>query len=181
MNGGIRYKTIPAARYNWVTQRLMTVWTANTSTSGLDVYYSFYPCLTDCNFWSWKNRVQLATVPTNDQFMPAIDFGASGEVLVSFYDRRDNPPPNYQANLLYNQYVAELQSDGTNLQNIKISAFPSDPTLISPNWVDNHFLGDYQDAWIWSYPDGRKLASAWIGIPFNGSVIGDVYVSRTAP
>ena len=176
LNGGVRALTVPAARFNWIANRLILAWHGRGA-SGTDVFYSYFPCSgAGCTGYSWHTPIQLSTTPTNDQFMPGLDYNRYGDVLVSFYDRHDDP-----SNLRYHEYVAELHADGTGLTNVRVSDFQSDPTIANGNTVDRGFIGDYQDAWIWAYPDGDRLVSSWTAVPAGGSAIGDIYVTRTIP
>ena|GEM_PF-2972101 len=71
--------------------------------------------------WQAKKRVNDAT--TGDQFMPALDFDSTGNMTVTFYDRRDD-----RQNIRYHLYSARINSGGNRLEpNIRVSAFQSDP------------------------------------------------------
>ncbi len=153
----------------------MVVWHARGANNDADVFYAFAPCTTDCNSWGWQNRTVVSTDTTNDQFMPALDYNRYGDVLMSFYDRRADGTRN----LLYTEHVSEFHSDGSGLQDQQVSTIASDPTAQSANTVDSHFIGDYQDAWVWAYSDGDRLVSAWTGVPAGN--IGEIYINRTTP
>ena len=76
-------------------------------------------------------------VTTRDQFMPGIDFDTSGNLIVTFYDRRDDPN-----NLLYHEYMAKISPTGARLEpNKRVSTFQSDPRAY-PYWPDYNNSGD---------------------------------------
>jgi hypothetical protein len=176
LNGLRKANTIPAARYNFIANRLMVIWHAIGDDLSADVFYSYYPCSgADCNYWGFRNRIVASASTVNDQFMPAMDYNRYGDVLVSFYDRRGDGARN----LLYTEYASEFHSDGSGLADMQISSFSSNPQDSSPNTVDARFIGDYQDAWVWAYPDGDRLVSAWTGVPSGN--IGEIIVSRSNP
>ncbi len=69
----------------------------------------------------WQAKVRINDVTINDQFMPALDFDSSGNLVVTFYDRRDDPN-----NLLYHLYMAHIDSNGTRLEpTSRVSNFQS--------------------------------------------------------
>ncbi len=47
--------------------------------------------------------------------------------------------------------------------------------------VDQHFIGDYDDAWYWSYADGNRLISSVIRINQAAAKVGDIYMTRSTP
>ncbi len=172
LNGGVRAFSVPMARFNWVVNRLMIVW-HGTGPNGTDIFYTYRPCASDCNFWGWRNRVQLNDNSTNDQFMPSIDFNSAGNVVVGFYDRRNDP-----GNILYDQFFAFVSPDGVAIQsNLRVSTFMSDPRFHNVNTGLANFIGDYQDMWDDSYLDGESATNSWIGIQ-NSTIIGDIFFSR---
>ena len=151
LNGGVLASTVPMARYNWVTGRVCLVYSAN-GTSGKDVYYTYFPCGTDCNGYGWLNPKIVNDVQTNDQFDPAIDFNSTtGDLIIPFYDTRNDT--NHAG--LYDEYVGYMTSDGTAMPpNVKASAWMSDPTQYTTATGNPGFIGDYQDAWDDTYSDG---------------------------
>ena len=87
--------------------------------------------------------------------MPALDFDGTGNLIVTFYDRRDDPN-----NLLYHEYMAHIDSNGNLLEpNTRVSTFQSNP-LNYPH----SFIGDYQDIWDQSFSTGEFYLSGWVGI-----------------
>lgn len=175
INGGVRAPTVPMARYVWAANRLAVVYHAG-STTNTEVYYTYRPCSSNCNFYGWEQPSQLNDNSTGDQFMPALDYIGS-DLVVPFYDRRDD-----SNNLVYRQYYAFIHSDGTAIQaNQQISTFASNPAFHTNTTGDANFIGDYQDCWTWTYSGGATRAiSSWIGIT-DSTTIGDVYLSQIIP
>jgi hypothetical protein len=102
-----------------------------------------------------------------DQFMPALDFDSSGNLLVTYYDRQNDCTNN----LLYDEYFTKIDSTGSQLVAPTIvSTFRSDPTDNTFNAgmaSEYRFIGDYQQIW----GDGGSPItwhSAWIGAPVSG-------------
>ena len=167
---GIRAGSLPMARFNWVANRICVVWHEKEAGSSTpprtDVYY------TSKSPSGWQVKVRVNDVQTNDQFMPGIDFDTSGNLIVTFFDRRDDP-----GNLLYHEYMARISPTGTLLEpNTRVSTFQSDPQAYSyyPTYI---FLGDYQDNWDWTFIPGEYYIPSWVGIPS----VGDIYLSVIQP
>lgn len=175
INGGVRAPTLPAAKYVWQANRLAVVYHAG-SASNTEVYYTYRPCSSNCNYWGWEQPIRLNDSTTGDQFMPALDYIGS-DLVVPFYDRRNDPN-----NLQYHQYYAFIQSNGTAIQvNEQVSTFTSNPAHHTSSTGDANFIGDYQDCWTWTYAGGvTRAISSWIGIQ-NSSSIGDVHLSQIIP
>jgi hypothetical protein len=176
LNGGVRAPSLPMARYNWVANRLAVVWHANGGAgAGTDIYYSYRPCSSQCNFQGWELPQRVNDSVTGDQFMPAVDFNSSGNLLIPFYDRRDDGTQN----ILYHHYVAEVGPSGNALDiNRRVSTFQSDPRRHTATTGSAGFIGDYHDVWSFTYPEGERLTSVWIGIP--STTIGESYLSKIA-
>lgn len=162
LNGGVRAPSIPMIRYNWVTQRLAVTWHAGDANT--DIWYAYRPCSASCNYWGWEWAKGINDNGANDQFMPALDFNTSGNMVFTFYDRRNDPN-----NILYQQFFAYADSTGTRLEaNKQIGTLSSDPR--------NVFIGDYQDVWDHTYPDGESATNSWIGRP--AGINPELYLSR---
>jgi hypothetical protein len=167
LNGGLRAASIPMARYNGPAHRICVVYYGYLGT-GLQIDYTFKPGCTTCNFYGWAQPIRVSDSTTNDRFLPAIDFNITGNLVVPSYDRRDDG-----SNLQYAQYFAYITADGMPLQaNVRVSAFLSNPNGAGPSPLR---IGDYQDAWDDTYPDGESVTSAWIGINPGP---GEDYLSR---
>ena len=93
--------------------------------------------------------------------MPALDFDTTGNLVVTFYDRRDDP-----GNFLYHVYMVRINSNGGNLQpNTRISTFQSDARSYSSGSYQR-FIGDYQDIWDQVIAAGGEYYfPVWVGIP----------------
>ena len=164
LNDGLRAYSLPMARFNWVANKICIVWheRQQPGSSLADVYY------TAKSPSGWQTKVRINDVQTNDQFMPALDFDGTGNLIVTFYDRRDDPN-----NLLYHEYMAHIDSNGNLLEpNTRVSTFQSNP-LNYPH----SFIGDYQDIWDQSFSTGEFYLSGWVGIPS----VGDIYLSGIQP
>ncbi len=161
---GVPAQTCALARFHYQSGRVIVTWMGYSAETGsMEVYYSYKPCTSNCNAWGWRNPIQVNDNSTNDQFMPAIDFNSAGNVVIAFYDRRDDPQ-----NIKYHEYYAYLNVDGARLEaNTRITTTPSDPTDIHATAgavVD--FIGDYQSLWDWTYSFGER------GIPAFTTVVG---------
>ena len=118
--------------------------------------------------------MKISDAITNDQFMPALDFDLSGDLTVTFYDRRGDPN-----NILYNEYMARIASTGSPLQaNTLVSTFQSDPTKYTGHYPG--FIGDYHDIWDQTISNIDNYFSAWVGIPTTTG-IGDIYMTTIVP
>jgi hypothetical protein len=177
INQSVRAGTYPAARFHWMSGRIIVAVHGNGNgvAGTTDVYYTYKPCVSDCNSSGWKNTIQVNDVTTNDQFFPGIDYTSGGNIVISFYDRRADP-----GNLLYHVYYAYLNVDGTALQaNERISTFASDPrehTSVATDGVQAQFIGDYQELWTWSYATGERGVGAFSLIP--AGMNAELYLSR---
>ncbi len=112
---GLRSPTVPLARFNWVSARLMVMWHMIDPVGGLyaKTYYSYYPCSVDCNGYAWKNKVVIPQATTFDQFQPAFDYTSSGDVMASFYSsHEDTQGQKYYA------YVTTFHSDGSRIPGV---------------------------------------------------------------
>ena len=175
LHGGVKAPTAPMIRYNWISRSLMVVWHGGTPgvQSDTNIYYSYRPCTTQCNYWGWQLPRQIDDATRGDQFEPPLDYTRYGTAIVTFYDRR-----NDVNNQLYQPYFAYINADGTAIHaNTLTYSLQSDPANHVAAKGDPNFIGDYQDAWVWTYSDGDRLVSSWIGIE-NSTVIGDVFLSR---
>lgn len=114
---------------------------------------------------------------SRDLFQPALDADAAGNVLLAWYDRR-----NDAGNVDYQQFAEYISPTGTPLaggiQNVgtvtsRVSRFDG----VSGTWVYDYFPGDYHEIFYWNYPDGPRFNDVWIGKPI-GSTNGDVWVSE---
>ncbi len=144
----IRIYTTLMATYNYVTMRLGMVWHEFGGGTGGDVYFS----LRETN-GSWRPKVLVNDVLTNDQFLPSLAFNGAGKGLIAFYDRREDP-----TNVQFKLYGVAFDADGNLGGNFPMSQFSS-----SARNYRNNFLGDYQQTCSWEYPDGREYVSTFVG------------------
>jgi hypothetical protein len=166
INGQVVVHTLPMARFNSVANNIAIVWDEFNPATGTDVFY------TSKSPAGWQGKVQLNSDGTStDQFMPALDFDSTGNVTVTFYDRREDP-----GNLLFKLYGAHIRPDGTAIHpnfvvNSGFQSNPNDLPLFSGN---THFIGDYHDMWSWTFSGTEQYFPAYVGI--QGAA--DIYVSR---
>jgi len=136
-----------ALRFNMFSNTFGVVWhQRNTTDNRTDVYFAYY---SPSNFWSTPSRVNSVT--TGDQWHPALDWDNSGNYLVTYYDRRDNPTYNFW----YRMYATKLTAwgnrigsdtlvttDSSNVANLRLAA--SSPSR------NIYTLGEYHDVWFWN-------------------------------
>ncbi len=172
INGPMKAGSIPMARFNWVANKVSIVWHECATT------FSSYCPDTDVYYMAkspsgWQPKVTVNDVTTGDQFMPALDFDSTGNMIVTFYDRRDD-----WQNIGYHLYSARINSGGNRLEpNIRVSTFQSDPRKY-PYTVDGkYFIGDYQDVWSQDFGGVEYYLPSWVGIPDDG----DIWISAIQP
>ncbi|MEJ2697996.1 MAG: hypothetical protein P8013_15290, partial [Candidatus Sulfobium sp.] len=169
ISGDMKAGSLPMARFNWVANKVSIVWhecatTCTSTSSDTDVYYS------SKSPYGWQTKVRINDVTTRDQFMPALDFDSSGNMLVTFYDRRGDTQ-----NIKYDLYSARIDSSGNRLEpNVRVSTFQSDPRNY---YVDPRSVGDYQDVWSQNQGGIEYYFPSWVGIPNNG----DIWMSAIQP
>lgn len=179
IKGSVRIGSLPMARYNWVANKVSLVW-SEWQQGSPDNCNSLPPgaCNTDVYYISrsstgvWSSKARVNDSQMNDQFMPALDFDSSGNLIVTFYDRRDDPN-----NLLYHEYMSHIDSAGNRLEaNQRVSTFQSNPGNYNSGQY-KYFIGDYQDIWDQTISGVNNYFSSWVGIP----VRGDIYLSTILP
>jgi hypothetical protein len=74
-----------------------------------------------------------------DQFQPWMAVTASGQVNISFFDRRDDP-----ANYFIDTWLARSEDGGRTFTDRRVSQRMWDPAINSPTSVSGQFIGDYQ-------------------------------------
>jgi hypothetical protein len=165
LNGNVRAATLPVARYNWVANCVSVVWHEFESPvpgAHTDIYYA----AKTSSGWHAKQRVNANT--TNDQFQPTIDFDNSGNLMVTFYDRSQDP-----ANKYYLESWQRIDYLGNRLDFGTVSTPLSDP-----NAFGDMFIGDYQSSWFWNFTDvyGSRFNAVWTQqtIPQGGFMYSDI-------
>jgi len=179
LNAIARAPSIPMIRYNHIANRLTVVYHARNGSNLTDVFVTYSPCSTNCNFWNWEIPKLVNDNTTNDQFFPGIDYTSAGNLVVTLYDRREDGN-----NRDYQQYFAYLTSTGDAIAgepNRRIcrdaACTANNPNAAGAGDPFRNFIGDYQDVWTDTYPsegNAERGISAWIGI---GNV-EDTYLSR---
>lgn len=170
INGNLRAETVPMARYNSANSTLDLVWHAD-GTNGTDIDYSYRTFSVGGGWHQYSQPVVQFTA--NDQFMPSLDFNSSGDVVLTYYDRHNDPQ-----NLAYRVYEKEIYYWGDPLDTVD-NLMGGDFSLVPNTGVGGTnpppFVGDFQDVWDWTFADGEKATASWIGIP---SGIYDMFVTR---
>jgi len=149
LNGGIRAETVPMARFNAAANSVDVVWHDNGA-NGTEVEYAYK----DTTGWH-RPSLPVTQFTANDQFMPAIDYNGSGNIVITYYDRHADP-----TNTAYRAYEAYLTAQGSRID-------------ANDNWMGgfdstasgtNPFIGDYQSVWDWTFAGVEKATGSWIGV-----------------
>jgi len=184
-----RAPSLPIARLNWAANngrgRISVVWhecsskpknDADNDPLGIpdcmdpgqhtDVYYA--------SAWlrgGSTRKIRINDNRVRDQFMPALDFDARGNVLVTFYDRRLD-----SNNINYNLYRAWIDQNGRPIKpNQRVSNFDSTP---NSNWPRPIFIGDYHETWMTTVNGRDTWHSSWTGENRNNA---DIFISTIHP
>ncbi|MEA2154875.1 MAG: hypothetical protein QOE11_1015, partial [Solirubrobacteraceae bacterium] len=91
---------------------------------------------------SYSGPVRVNQDPLNgdaDQFQPTVAVTPSGQVDVSFFDRRDDP-----ANYYIDTWLARSEDGGRTFTDRRVSQRMWDPAINAPTSVSGQFIGDYQ-------------------------------------
>jgi hypothetical protein len=148
---GVVVNSNPMIRFDYPSGRVVMTFTAKNSQGDLDV---FYTCKPGCSSMAggcfgvdgWANPVTVAG-GANDQIMPAIDYTASGDLVIPYYD----------VNSLGNYTERYVQTDTNGVPRWSFADATPTSTMCCGNGP-----GDYQDIWIDNYAVGERGASAWM-------------------
>ncbi|MBW3607348.1 MAG: glycoside hydrolase [Actinobacteria bacterium] len=91
---------------------------------------------------SYSRPVRVNQDPGNadaDQFQPWMAVTPSGQVNISFFDRRNDP-----ANYFIDTYLARSEDGGRTFTDSRVSQRMWDPAINAPTSVSGKFIGDYQ-------------------------------------
>jgi hypothetical protein len=91
---------------------------------------------------SYSGPVRVNQDPANgdaDQFQPWIAVTPSGQVNISFFDRRDDP-----ANYFIDTWLARSEDGGRTFTDRRVSQRMWDPAVNAPTSTSGTFIGDYQ-------------------------------------
>jgi hypothetical protein len=91
---------------------------------------------------SYTGPVRVNQDPGNgdaDQFQPWMSVTQSGQLNISFFDRRNDP-----ANYFIDTYLARSEDGGRTFTDRRASARMWDPAINAPTSVSGKFIGDYQ-------------------------------------
>ncbi|MBA3262504.1 MAG: exo-alpha-sialidase [Thermoleophilaceae bacterium] len=96
---------------------------------------------------TWSGAEKVNRDRTNaDQFQQYIRVTPSGQLNVSFFDRRlDRPdPPNHPGNFFIDAWLARSADDGATWRETRVSHDSWDPSINPPISGSGQFIGDYQ-------------------------------------
>jgi hypothetical protein len=146
---GMRSPTLPHARFNPVTNRLMLTWhgtDAGSQTSA--VYYtSFDPdALVPGSPVPTRTRIDAA----GHQHQPSLDNDDFGNVMITYYSNQADG-----LNRSFQLYGVYLSSAGAVL---------SGPTVLNATQNAPGFVGDYRDNFYWTSTDidGARWNTSWV-------------------
>ena len=91
---------------------------------------------------SYTGPVRVNQDPRNgdaDQFQPWMAVTPSGQINISFFDRRDDP-----ANYFIDTWLARSEDGGRTFTDRRVSQRMWDPAVNAPTSVSGKFIGDYQ-------------------------------------
>jgi hypothetical protein len=115
--------------------------------------------------WSAPRRVNQ-DLTNADQFQQYVRVTDSGQVNVSFFDRRlDTPePPNHPGNFFIDNFLARSNDGGLTWSETRLSHDSWDPSKNPPISASGEFIGDYQglaadDCFAISYVNDTHLAN----------------------
>jgi hypothetical protein len=165
LNDNVRGLTLPVARYNWVANDVSVAWHEFESLvpgAHTDIFY------TAKTSTGWKAKKRINANTANDQFMPGMDFDSNGKLIVTFYDRSQDPP-----NLLYLESWQRIDYLGNRLDFGTVST-----PFSNPNSFGDRFIGDYQSSWFWTFSDafGSRFNAVWTK-QINNTSLGAIDVT----
>ena len=91
---------------------------------------------------SYTGPVRVNQDPPNgdgDQFQPWMAVTPSGQIDISFFDRRDDP-----SNYFIDTWLARSEDGGRTFTDRRVSQRMWDPAINAPTSVSGQFIGDYQ-------------------------------------
>jgi hypothetical protein len=91
---------------------------------------------------SYTGPVRVNSDPPNgdgDQFQPWMAVTETGQVNISFFDRRNDP-----GNYFIDTYLAQSEDSGATFHDQRVSQHMWDPAIAAPTSVSGKFIGDYQ-------------------------------------
>jgi hypothetical protein len=177
--GGPVVNSMPMARFNAAARAISVVYAAygldgsGNVTTTTDIFYTY-------GATTWVTPVRVNGDPLDptdpnaarpDQFLPALDCTSTGNVIVAYYDRRED-----SANLNYREYYTYMTYAGASLQ----SDFASSVAAMAVASGGGTGLGDYQDIWDDNYYlEGERASSAWMSNSGTGTTaVRDLQFSR---
>jgi hypothetical protein len=160
--------TLPMMRFNAANNSLAVVWherEASPYTAFADVFYTSFDAAT--HSWSGVAAKLNSDGTGHDHFMPAVDADSSGNLLVDWYDRRNDSRDN-----LYELWSAKILPNGTRIGNdFPVTTFSTNPnafkSYLNPNIGDAKFLGDYHQ--VFRFHDQSQWIDAFVAAPAGGN------------
>lgn len=136
---GARAFTVPTARYNPVTHKLMLVWHQELSASDTDVYYTVFDpdTASGTTVFTVKRIVQ-----PYEQWSPSVDNDDSGNALISYYDNSEGAGWTFRQMGLYVDANAN-----------KVSTVSPNPAALNASGAGalnpSNVFGEYHDLVFW--------------------------------
>ena len=96
---------------------------------------------------SWSGPVRVNQDATNaDQFQPYLRVTRRGQVNVSYFDRRLDPPqpPIHPGNFFIDTFLSRSNDGGASWHDTRVSHDAWDPSINPPISSSGEFIGDYQ-------------------------------------
>jgi hypothetical protein len=96
---------------------------------------------------SWSGPVRVNQDATNaDQFQPYLQVTRRGQVNVSYFDRRLDPPqpPIHPGNFFIDTFLSRSNDGGASWHDTRVSHDAWDPSINPPISSSGEFIGDYQ-------------------------------------
>jgi hypothetical protein len=164
LNGGVLAASFASAKLNSVSGRIDVVWHERESAdpnANTDVFMT-----SKVPGGAWLDPFPVVFNSARDQFMPALAVQPFGNVLITFYNRYDDPQ-----NMWYRNYFVYYNDLGTRLQGDTMMTINNYDPREQPTIAG--FLGDYQDVGNWTFSTGNRWNSVWIRtFPSNTVVTG---------
>jgi len=138
MNGDIRTWAMPQVAIA-PSGRVHVTYTRKDGSDRGNIYYQY----SDTSGMSWSAPVRMNDdSTTNDQWFSTIAVNANGTVVISWYDRREDP-----GNMLFRRYAALSYDNGNTWQpNVAVGDVLSPVPPLNPNfdpYVLDCYMGDY--------------------------------------
>ncbi len=170
VGGNIRAPSFPIIRFNWVgIPRISVVW-HECSIPPLGTFASL-DCTADSNVYyaslgssGSTNKVRIDDSTQGDQFLPAVDFDVTGNLVSTFYDTRLGGSG-------YHLYRAYINSGGSTI-------VPNADVSLANSATGTAFIGDYHEVWSTTVNGISTWIASWSRV---GSPNQDIFLSPLTP